>query len=81
MPGRFLTGTYRFKLFANSIVLNQILKKWNITETTSSPEGIIISAEQIVKDQAHLMGLIQELNENHFTIIAINKIDELYNVN
>ncbi len=74
-------GTYRFKLFGNSIVLNHTLKNWNVIKTKSSSEGIVIYVEQTVKDQAHLIGLIQELNENHFTIISINKINKFFNLN
>ena len=74
-------GTYRFQLFGNSKVLNHTLKNWSIIETTSSPEGVMINVEQTVKDQSHLLGLIQELNANHFTIISIHKIYELSNFN
>lgn len=52
--------------------------EWLVAENlqffNKEENGTIYSLKETFKDQAHLLGFIDKLNENHFTIISINKI-------
>ena len=67
-------GNYRFIIFGNSLAHNLSLENWHITNTENTAEGILITAEKPVKDQAHLMGFINTLYQNHLAILLIEKI-------
>ena len=52
--------------------------EWLVAENlqifNKEENGTIYSLKETFKDQAHLLVFIDKLNENHFTIISINKI-------
>ena len=66
-------GIYRFVIFCKNLGHNLAMENWHIINTEDISEGLIINAQKSVKDQAHLMGLIQEIYDKHFTIISIMK--------
>jgi len=68
-------GSYRFKIFVKGLMNNSALKSFQVINTEKNMEGIVINAERTVKDQAHLIGIINMLSNLHFMILNIERIN------
>lgn len=66
-------GSYRFKIFGKGLVHNFAMESFQIINTQKITEGFIIDAERTVRDQAHLIGIINMLNNLHFMILNIER--------
>jgi len=70
-------GFYSLKFFGELSLLNsQWLNTNRLKVLNKESNGFIYLLHESFKDQAHLLGFIEKLNEHHFTIISINKINK-----
>ncbi len=68
-------GSYSLKVFRElPLIYNQWLNAGNLKIVSKEENGTIYLLNAAFKDQVHLLGFIEKLSEQHFTIISINKI-------
>lgn len=68
-------GSYSLKVFRElPLMFTQWLNTSNLKVVGKEENGTIYLLKEVFKDQVHLLGFIEKLSEQHFTIISINKI-------
>ncbi len=70
-------GYYSLKVFGELPLMNaQWINATNLKLHKKEGNGNTYLLKEAFKDQAHLIGFIQKLNDHHFTIVSINKIEK-----